>query len=75
MTKDKWNALKAKRWRLYCPQLNLYAGVDRNGDIVPCETADDPRVQVFDGRDNEKMKLRYYTAVTGIAWTMQSCAS
>lgn len=62
-----------KPWRLHCPQLRLWAGLDERAQIIPCETPTDPRVQVFDERDNQEMKRRFYTAITGIAWEVQ-CA-
>lgn len=67
-------ALKSIQWRLYCPQLNLWAGLSDTGEIIPCASADDPRVQTFDGRDNEDMKIAFYTRATGIQWETQ-CVS
>lgn len=68
--KARWKAMRTIKWRMYCPQLNLWAGLD-GIDIVPCASPDDPRVQVFDGRDNEDLKLQFYTAITGIQWEVE----
>lgn len=69
-TTQHWKQLP--KWRMYCPQLNLWAGLDNQANIVPCSTPDDSRVQVFDGRDNEVTKLAFYTRITGIKWEMQN---
>lgn len=69
--KARLKALKAIKWRLYCPQLNLWAGLDEQGNIIPCHSKDDPRIQVFDGRDNEAQKLAFYTHFTGIKWEVR----
>jgi len=61
------------RWCLHAPQLNLWAGLSERAEIVPVTSQAD--AMKFDGRDNEDMKLAYYTAVTGIAWRIQLCAS
>lgn len=63
-----------KPWCLYCPQLNLWAGLTERGEIVPCESASDPLVQVFDERDNKTVKAKFYTLSTGIQW-QAVCAS
>lgn len=68
--KARWKAMKSIQWRMYCPQLNLWAGLD-GIDIVPCASPDDPRVQVFDGRDNEEIKLPFYKLITGIEWQVE----
>lgn len=61
-------------WRLYCPQLNLWAGLDSTAQIVPCASPDDPRVQVFDEWDNQAMKIKFYSLITGINWTVKEGA-
>jgi hypothetical protein len=65
----KWKSCKnLLKWRLYCPQLNLWAGLD-GLDIVPLQTPE--KAQVFDARDNAEMKQRFYTATTGIKWSIE----
>lgn len=60
--KKRWKAMKGIKWVLFCPQLGLYAGL-RGLDIVPVAKG---KAQVFDGRDNEELKARFYRASTGI---------
>lgn len=59
-----------QKWRLHSPQLNLWAGLDKLL-IVPCQVQEDPRIQVFDSRDNQEFKRRFYRAVTGIDWQVE----
>lgn len=66
--------LKTIKFRLHCPQLGLWAGLG-GLQIVPCASQSDPRIQIFDGRDNETAKLAFYTVATGIKWELQLCAS
>ncbi len=60
------------QWRLFCPQLNLWAGLTIQAEIVPCTTPNDPRVQTFDDRDNQEMKRKFYSLITGIAWQIET---
>lgn len=68
--KARWKAMKQLKWRMYCPQLGLWAGM-RGLDIVPVASVGE--ALVFDGRDNEEHKLRFYRASTGIQWEIQLC--
>ena len=52
-------ALKQIKWRLKYGL--LYAGLDGVRCVLVAD--DDPRCQVFDGRDNEQMKARFYGAL------------
>ena len=62
-------ALRAIRWRLHCPALGVYAGLDESGGIVALPSV--TGAQVFDGRDNEAAKLAFYRRATGIAWEVE----
>ena len=59
-------ALREIRWRLHCPALGVYAGLDESGGIVALPSV--TGAQVFDGRDNEVSKAAFYTRATGIVW-------
>lgn len=65
----KWKACRnLLKWRLYCPQLNLWAGL-KGLEIMPSETPEG--AQVFDARDNAESKQKFYTALTGIQWSIE----
>lgn len=66
-----WRAMRAIKWRMYCPELGLWAAL-RGLDIVAVPS--EAEALVFDGRDNELTKLRFYRASTGINWQVR-CAS
>lgn len=59
-------------WRLHCPQLNLWAGLSKTAEIVPCQSPDDPQVQTFDERDDKTVKANFYRLLTGINWQPQA---
>lgn len=44
--KTELQKLKAEKWRLYCPQLNLWAGL-QGLQIVPCATPVELRDAIF----------------------------
>ncbi len=62
-------ALSAITWRLRFGL--LYAGLDGTQCVLVAQ--DDPRCQVFDGRDNEAMKAKYYSAVLGCPMEVELC--
>lgn len=59
------------QWRLYNPHLGLWAGLSDSAEIIPCTSPDDPRIQLFDDMDNQTMKVKFYSSITGIAWQVQ----
>lgn len=66
------NQLKANRWRLVSPA-GQYAGL--NGLFAALVSRD--KAQVFDGRDNEHHKIRFYSAILKVPFVMEyeSCVS
>lgn len=68
-TKQRNKALASVKWRLRCGL--LYAGLD-GLEVVLVEQ---DNAQVFDGRDNEAMKKRFYEAASGYKFEVELCAS
>lgn len=62
-TKARASALSGIKWRLES-ESGLVAGLDNEGGCILCP-AESPLAQVFDGRDNEAMKLRVYQMLIG----------
>ena len=60
-------ALKAKRWVLACER--GYAALSVQGKCII--VSDISSAEVFDGRDNEVMKLNYYGAVLKTTFIME----
>lgn len=69
--KAAWKAAKAIKWRLRSPA-GQYAGLDG----LRCVLTDADHAVVFDGRDNEAFKARYYSAVLKVPLELEliSCA-
>lgn len=65
--KALWKAMKTVKWVMYCPQLGLWAKSGIHIALVESQS----EATVFDGRDNEVMKIRFFRAVTGIDWQIQ----
>jgi len=61
-TKERNNALSLVRWRLESFD-GLCAGLDAN---MGCALVLPPNAQVFDGRDNEKLKKAFYETSLGV---------
>ncbi len=51
----------------------LYAGLD--GHEIKLVSEDDPRVQVFDSRDNPKFKREFYSVLMRCPFEVELCAS
>lgn len=66
-TKARNKALSSVRWVLR-EACGLYAGLD-GARIVLVEKSS---AQVFDGRDNEKIKIAFYAGVTGGKFTLET---
>lgn len=75
-TRKRGKALASVKWRLRYGLLcaGLDCSVPANPQCV-LVSPDDPRVQTFDGRDNENMKLAYYGAALGCKFEIELCAS
>lgn len=58
---DRVKALKAIQWRLRGPN-GEYIGLNKQ---LACSFVPESAALVFDGRDNEEMKLRAYEAALG----------
>jgi len=63
-TKARSSALAAIKWRLKSAS-GLVAGLGVQGDCILCD-ASSPQAQVFDGRDNEAMKIQIYQSILGV---------
>lgn len=69
--KARWKAMKAMKdlkWRLRAPGTDCYAGLIADGNTATglrCVLGPVDTAQVFDGRDNEELKLRYWSAQLG----------
>ena len=72
-TQARKDALANIKWRLKASGQNLYialgGGLFDDKALVPKENA-----LVFDARDNEAMKLRYYEAITHLKLEIELCA-
>lgn len=62
-TKARASALSGIKWSLES-ESGLVVGLDDEGGCILCP-AESPLAQVFDGRDNEAMKLRVYQMIIG----------
>lgn len=71
--KQRWRAMRGIKWVLVSPA-GQYAALDGLRCVL---TSDFNRAVVFDGRDNEQYKARFYSAVLKVAVEPQliSCAS
>jgi hypothetical protein len=68
-TKARQKALKAVKWRLRAPD-GQYAGLDGlRAALVPAQKA-----QTFDGRDNERTKIAFYSAILRTPLTVELIA-
>lgn len=60
-TKERWKAMKAIQWRLRGPA-GQYVG---NKGFWTLAFVPEANALIFDGRDNEAIKLRFYESVLG----------
>lgn len=74
-TKARRTALAGIKWRLRYGL--LYAGLDPFEIVHPYRlvSADDPRCVIFDGRDNEELKTKWYGIHLGCKFEVELCAS
>lgn len=63
-TKARAKALSEIKWRLESAS-GLVAGLGVQSDCILCD-ASSPQAQVFDGRDNEAMKIQMYQSLLGV---------
>lgn len=68
-TRARRKALAAVKWRLRSPD-GQYAGLDPR-EFYRCTLTDAEHASVFDGRDNEVMKCRYFSAVLKVPLTVE----
>lgn len=66
--KTRWASMKTIKWALYCPQLDLYAGLS-GIEIIPVTKIE--QAQIFDGRDNQELKISFYRVITGVCWQIK----
>ena len=59
--KDRQKALKAIQWRFRGPN-GEYVGLNKQ---LACSFVPEPQALIFDGRDNERMKLDCYQSALG----------
>lgn len=69
-TKERNKALSKVKWRLRSGL--LYAGLGSNHE---CILTDSGHAIVFDGRDNEELKLKFWQAATGYKFEVELCGS
>lgn len=65
---DRWKAMKKIKWRMVCPALGMYAALDGLNIVAVTEREN---ALLFDARDNQETKLRFYRASTGIHWEIE----
>lgn len=65
--KQNIKQLKANRWRLVTPA-GQYAGL---GGLAECQLVSRDEALVFDGRDNEASKIKYWSAVMRVPFTQE----
>jgi hypothetical protein len=67
-TREREKALKRIRWVLR-DQNGNYAAVDPMTSIIAVDSVKD--AIVFDGRDNEEVKRKFYNSVTGMTYAVE----
>lgn len=68
-TRERNKALAGIKWRLRYGL--LYAGL--HGFKCVLVSADDQRCQIFDGRDNQDLKARFYDMDAGCKFEVELC--
>lgn len=70
LSKERNAALKKVKWKLR-EASGLYAALDKVNIVL----TDEKNAMVFDGRDNEQIKVKFYNAATGGNFKVEICAS